>query len=222
MDPKAEKFYGMSPYTYCAGNPVNLVDDDGKRPRLYVQTKSFGHAFITSGEGPETTVYTYGRYGLLYPVSFNITLGKYNPTGEGVFGILKGEKACEYLRELYNEGSFDIYEFPGIDDSNVDEYFTGLFSQYTELPSNSQKSTYLDNDYRVIGDYHILFNNCVTFSRDALHQFKVDIESSTPVPQIFNHDVMRQSVEDASINVIYNPKNFLNYLLKEFWYEGTY
>lgn len=29
MDPKAEKFYGMSPYTYCAGNPVNLVDEKG-------------------------------------------------------------------------------------------------------------------------------------------------------------------------------------------------
>ena len=30
MDPLAEKYYSISPYVYCAGNPVNLVDRDGK------------------------------------------------------------------------------------------------------------------------------------------------------------------------------------------------
>ena len=29
MDPLAEKYYGISPYVYCANNPVNLVDLDG-------------------------------------------------------------------------------------------------------------------------------------------------------------------------------------------------
>ena len=29
LDPLAEKFYGISPYSYCAGNPVNLVDQGG-------------------------------------------------------------------------------------------------------------------------------------------------------------------------------------------------
>ena len=30
MDPLAEKYYHISPYAYCAGNPVNLVDPEGK------------------------------------------------------------------------------------------------------------------------------------------------------------------------------------------------
>ena len=30
MDPLAEKYYGISPYAYCANNPVNLVDLTGK------------------------------------------------------------------------------------------------------------------------------------------------------------------------------------------------
>ena len=30
IDLKAESFYHISPYTYCAGDPVNLVDPDGK------------------------------------------------------------------------------------------------------------------------------------------------------------------------------------------------
>lgn len=29
IDPMAEKYYGMSPYGYCAGDPVNMVDLDG-------------------------------------------------------------------------------------------------------------------------------------------------------------------------------------------------
>jgi len=29
MDPLAEKYYHISPYAYCAGDPINLVDPDG-------------------------------------------------------------------------------------------------------------------------------------------------------------------------------------------------
>lgn len=29
-DPLSEKYYGISPYAYCAGNPVNYVDPDGR------------------------------------------------------------------------------------------------------------------------------------------------------------------------------------------------
>lgn len=30
MDPKAEKYYDVSPYAYCGNNPVNRIDPDGK------------------------------------------------------------------------------------------------------------------------------------------------------------------------------------------------
>lgn len=29
MDPLAEKYYSISPYVYCGGNPVNLIDMNG-------------------------------------------------------------------------------------------------------------------------------------------------------------------------------------------------
>ena len=31
QDPLAEKYYNISPYAYCANNPVNFVDPDGKQ-----------------------------------------------------------------------------------------------------------------------------------------------------------------------------------------------
>ena len=33
MDPLAEKYYSLSPYLWCAGNPVKFVDPDGKKVR---------------------------------------------------------------------------------------------------------------------------------------------------------------------------------------------
>ena len=31
MDPLAEKYYTISPYAYCAGNPVKYIDPTGKQ-----------------------------------------------------------------------------------------------------------------------------------------------------------------------------------------------
>ena len=50
MDPMCEKYYDISPYAYCAGNPVNLVDPDGRvviihylnQDGKYVYQKYFG------------------------------------------------------------------------------------------------------------------------------------------------------------------------------------
>ena len=39
MDPLSEKYYAVSPYVYCAGNPVNLVDEDGRSVDDYIFDK---------------------------------------------------------------------------------------------------------------------------------------------------------------------------------------
>ena len=47
IDPLAEKYYHLSPYAYCAGNPVNVVDPDGRDGYLIVWATangSVGHA----------------------------------------------------------------------------------------------------------------------------------------------------------------------------------
>ncbi len=35
MDPLSEKYYSVSPYAYCAGNPMNYIDPDGRRINYY-------------------------------------------------------------------------------------------------------------------------------------------------------------------------------------------
>ena len=36
IDPLAEKFYHLSPYAYCAGDPVNMVDPDGEAAKAII------------------------------------------------------------------------------------------------------------------------------------------------------------------------------------------
>jgi len=82
VDPLCEKYYSVSPYVYCLDNPVRLVDPDGRTPRIYVEPQKFGHAFVTVGEGKNTVVYTYGRYG---SVDKDKSSGRdWSPTGDGV------------------------------------------------------------------------------------------------------------------------------------------
>ena len=47
MDPLAEKYYSISPYAYCANNPVNLVDPEGQDSYLIIwltEDLRIGHA----------------------------------------------------------------------------------------------------------------------------------------------------------------------------------
>ena len=39
IDPLAEKYYNVSPYVYCADNPVNAVDQDGKDVLIWYTEK---------------------------------------------------------------------------------------------------------------------------------------------------------------------------------------
>ncbi len=45
MDPLCEKYYSISPYAYCANNPVKFIDPDGRkiRPAYVTQLSNRGH-----------------------------------------------------------------------------------------------------------------------------------------------------------------------------------
>ncbi len=52
MDPLCEKYYHISPYAYCAGNPVKYVDPDGKAIKIrYVDTKGRVQHFVFRDTG---------------------------------------------------------------------------------------------------------------------------------------------------------------------------
>ena len=40
MDPMAEKYYSTSPYVYCANNPVNAIDPDGRDYKIFIDQEN--------------------------------------------------------------------------------------------------------------------------------------------------------------------------------------
>lgn len=57
IDPLAEKYYHLSPYAYCANNPVNAVDPDGRRI-------VFVNGFLGFGSPAGGEAYWNGRHSL--------------------------------------------------------------------------------------------------------------------------------------------------------------
>ena len=47
IDPKAESFYHISPYTYCAGDPVILVDPDGEATKALITAYKYSKRLVS-------------------------------------------------------------------------------------------------------------------------------------------------------------------------------
>ena len=45
VDPMAERYYNVSPYIYCAGDPINKFDPDGMK--IQVPNKTEGKYLVT-------------------------------------------------------------------------------------------------------------------------------------------------------------------------------
>ena len=173
VDPMADKYPNISPYAYCAWNPVKLVDPEGLTPRIYVETKGIGHAFVSVEIEGELIVYTYGRYlgGDKNKSAFN----SLDPIGKGVLIRLTGEDAKNYIRDKVERMDASVYEFSDASDEIVMQYYEDLFSSGTKLNdkeaqlyNNNPRNYGVSDDARVIDQYSILSNNCVTKSTTGI------------------------------------------------------
>lgn len=167
VDPMANKYPSISPYAYCAWNPVKLVDPDGLTPRIYVETEGFGHAFVSVEVNGNLIVYTYGRYA--GGDKHKHVSGDTDPTGKGVLIRLTGDAAQQYINHEVKDNHASAYEFNDASNEKVMQYYDNLFSSGTKLNPHDA-SRYDDNplnygtsdDARVINKYFLFGNNCVT------------------------------------------------------------
>lgn len=58
VDPKSEKFYGVSPYSYCGGDPINSIDPNGMETRV-IQNEDGTYQVIGGVLNDDRNIYLY-------------------------------------------------------------------------------------------------------------------------------------------------------------------
>ena len=166
VDPLAEKYYPMSPYGYCLNNPIKFIDADGRLPRIYIERKGFGHAFVTVGNGDNTIVYTYGRYGELGKDKSSAR--NTSPTGEGVLIKLTGRDAIGFIQDQMLVNEAVGYGFTKSSGELVSKHFDKQLDNSNKIP---QKGKYAGKEnVKVIDEYNLFTNNCATTSIKGIQE----------------------------------------------------
>ena len=109
MDPLCEQYPHLSPYAYCAGNPVNAIDPDG---RLIVFINGFHNGFegaspkywskgfdtaIMSHFQDNHAIYIDGSLGGVFGLNKNLVLSNMNPQIRYMAGLSNGMTDAESI-----------------------------------------------------------------------------------------------------------------------------
>jgi RHS repeat-associated protein len=209
IDRFAEKYYSLSPYSYAALNPVNNIDVNGDSVRIYTETSGVGHTWISTGEGNNMTVYSYGRYN----GTNKGTDGSSNSlaNGPGVLLKLTGEEAKNYNERKADNG-MSVFVVTDVADDKVTDILDEKFNSSTVMPDNPQSEYYNNPSAHIVDEYKLFSNNCTTLVSDVLNQSGSDVMTTTK--QITNRsigDIEYISVKNIRIIV---PSFMQNHLMK--------
>ena len=179
----AEKYYSMSPYQYGANSPVVNIDVNGDSIRICTETQSFGHTWISVGEGSNMTVYSYGRYNGTNkgPDRSSNSLGN----GSGVLLKLMGDEAKAY-NDKKAAGGMSVFVVTDVADEKVANIFDEKFNMSTTMPDNPKSDYYNSSSARIIDEYKLTSNNCTTMVSDVLNKSGSNALKGTRLQQTSN------------------------------------
>ena len=201
-DPMSEKYYGISPYVYCLGNPIVNIDVKGDSVRVYIETVGLGHTWISAGEGDEMVVYTYGRYDHTYK-------GNALSDGPGVLVRLSGDKAKEFNDYKQSEGKMSIFTLTDVKDNDIMNIANESFDSSGQLPSERSKRYANDTDAHIIDEYSLLNNNCTTFVSDLI---KMSGSKVLNYQRVIYASPIGSPITIPSTHRFVNPRSMKSYL----------
>ncbi|MDR2409489.1 MAG: RHS repeat-associated core domain-containing protein [Bacteroidales bacterium] len=209
IDRFAEKYYSLSPYSYAALNPVNNIDVNGDSVRVYTETSGVGHTWISTGEGNNMIVYSYGRYNGTNKGGDGSSNSLAN--GPGVLLKLIGEEAKDYNEKKAANG-MSVFVVTDVADDKVANILDEKFNSSTTMPDNPQSGYYNNSSAHIIDEYKLFSNNCTTLVSDVLNQSGSDVMTKTQ--QITNRSIGDIEYISVKNNRIIIPSNMQNHLMK--------
>ena len=143
IDPLAEKYPGISPYAYCAGNPVETVDEDGEMPHIVIGAIAGGVinggiAFIKGKTGKEVLGAAVGGalFGAITASSFGANL--LGLAGSSVLQGFVGGIAGSVTEQAIGSGSIEVGKTLMDGASGV---IAGIASSYVSGALNNVKTS---------------------------------------------------------------------------------
>ena len=73
-DPLSEKYYYISPYAFCANNPMKYIDSDGREVKIYYAKTNAGAGFIAGVNASAYRGTAYDNYGVTHFSAYNIAV----------------------------------------------------------------------------------------------------------------------------------------------------
>ncbi len=153
-----------SPYVYCLNNPLVYTDPKGDTVRVYTETSVAGHAWLSTGEGKNMTVFSFGRYGGIDEEWHGVSTIS---NGPGVLLKFKGKDAEEFNKEKLDATGGTIFQIMDVTDEAVQREMDGQFNSTDQKPDEGRYKG--DPRAHVVSEYRLLSNNCTTCVSDALN-----------------------------------------------------
>ncbi|MCM1520085.1 MAG: hypothetical protein NC098_04810 [Lachnoclostridium sp.] len=172
IDPNAETYTKLSPYTFCAGDPINNTDPSGRDVFILYYSEWACHLamLIQNNEGKwqyysingTKSYYSWGSSGS----------GSLNGSSSGLshddVGVGNWDSPEEFLNSDYNsEGDKE--------DPNINHYG---YNQGLYIPTSQEQDQQMSEDFRTLSEktkYNVFNNNCATAVQLVLHNAKIPI-----------------------------------------------
>jgi hypothetical protein len=153
-------------YGYTRGNPLKLIDPDGRDVELVVRNssavdrvtnRSFGHTALRVFGPDYDLTFDFGRYRRVW--------GSFNSQGEGVLRVWRNWHA--FLARQTPRGPVTSIRV-----DTTQEFDSAVIAFFTQLIESGQLSAFESHyeEYILAEVYDLLDNNCTTICIDALDE----------------------------------------------------
>ena len=207
QDPLAEKYYSISPYTWCAGNPVRFIDLRGDSLALLYYDGQHSAMLIQANHsyGKRWHYYSFNGTGFFNSTSGSYGGSCYNNLGKHNYGSVE-----EFLRSDYNTEGNEQSIRSG--NSNGYGYTKALIIPTTDKQDEAARKAFV----KVVNKgYNLFKNNCLTAALCALKAVGINVQSKK---EVFDstRGVIIEIIEEPSLpSTLYNNIKTLNSGLKE-------